>query len=336
MDAIRAALGERRLSYYGVSYGADLGAVYTQLSPRHVDRMVIDSSSDPTRTQYDLFRSAGAALEAGLDEWAVWAARRHARYGLGRTARAVRATVREMLAEAERRPLRVADTRLGAPLVRLLLRQLIQHQEYDAPLASVVHDLSAAAAGELTEPGPDLSSLLAVLSSPELADSLVGGALFMCGDGGWPAGGWPGDPEVYWRNSVRSRATEPVFGPLANGMIAPCAFWPTAPREPGTGIANSVPVLMVQARRDNNVPYAGAVELHRRLTGSRLVTADIRSHGVYGRGAEGLTPVPCVDRLVNDFLGEGRLPDGDVLCRPRKQFQPVASFRSHRLNTEGE
>lgn len=50
-----------------------------------------------------------------------------------------------------------------------------------------------------------------------------------------------------------SRATQPVFGPYVNGMIAPCAFWPTEPREPGTAIANDVPVLMLQARHDNNV-----------------------------------------------------------------------------------
>ncbi|WP_420894577.1 alpha/beta hydrolase [Streptomyces scopuliridis] len=34
-------------------------------------------------------------------------------------------------------------------------------------------------------------------------------------------------------------------------------------------------------RRDNNVPYEGALALHARLTGSRLVTADLRSHGAY-------------------------------------------------------
>ncbi|MEU0250727.1 alpha/beta hydrolase [Streptomyces sp. NPDC006235] len=176
--------------------------------------------------------------------------------------------------------------------------------------ASAVRDLSAAAAGDLAEPGPDLSALLALLSSPKLADSLVGGALFMCGDGGWPA-----DPETYWRNSVRSRATEPVFGPLVNGMIASCAFWLTAPREPGTGIANSVPCWWCRPGATTTSPAPVRWRLHRRLTGSRLVTADIRSHGVHGRGAEGLTPpVPCADRLVNGYLGTGRLSAGDVEC----------------------
>ncbi|MFJ6569068.1 alpha/beta hydrolase [Streptomyces sp. NPDC091292] len=314
MDAVRAALGERKLSYYGVSYGADLGAVYTQMFPRRADRVVIDSSTDPALTQYELFQGAGGALEAGLDEWARWASRHHDRYRLGRTGPAVRAAVEGLLKQAERRPVAVAGTRLDAPVLRLLLRQLIQHQEYDAMLAAAVRDLVDAAAGRPVEPGPELASLLELLSSPDLADGLIGGALFMCGDGGWPAGGWPEDPETYWRNSERSRATQPVFGPLVNGMIAPCAFWNGTPREPGTRIGNSVPVLMVQARRDNNVPYEGALALHRRLTGSRLVTAEIRSHGVYGRAVDGLRPVPCVDRTVNGYLRDGNLPDADFTC----------------------
>ncbi|WP_030675161.1 alpha/beta hydrolase [Streptomyces sp. NRRL B-1347] len=314
MDAIRAALGERKLSYYGVSYGADLGAVYTQMFPRRADRIVIDSSTDPAATQYELFRRSGEPLEKSLDEWAGWAAKHHGTYRLGRTAAQVRATVQRLLDRAERRPVDIAGLRLNAPVLRLILKQPIQHQENDPALAAIVRDLVDAAAGKPVEPGPELAAMLELLSSPELADSFVGGAIFMCGDGGWPAGGWPADPEAYWRNSVRSRATQPVFGPYVNGMIAPCAFWDTEPREPGTRIGNSVPVLMLQARRDNNVPYEGGLALHRKLTGSRLVTADIRAHGVYGRGVDGHRPVPCADRAVNDYLRGGQLPAADVTC----------------------
>ncbi|MEU1165490.1 alpha/beta hydrolase, partial [Streptomyces sp. NPDC005921] len=47
MDVIRGILGERKLSYIGWSYGTYLGAVYTQLFPRHSDRTVLDSAVDP-------------------------------------------------------------------------------------------------------------------------------------------------------------------------------------------------------------------------------------------------------------------------------------------------
>lgn len=317
MDVIRAALGERKLSYYGISYGADLGAVYTQLFPRRTGRMVIDSSTDPAATQYELFQSSGEPAEEALDEWAAWTARHHDTYRLGRTASHVRTRVERLLAQAERRPVSIGRQRLDAPVLRLLLKQPIQHTENDPTLAAIVRDLVDAAAGKAVEPGLELAAMLELLASSDLADSMVGGALFMCGDGGWPAGGWPKDPETYWRNSERSRSTQPVFGPYVNGMIAPCAFWPSEPREPGTTIANDVPVLMLQARRDNNVPYDGALALHRKLTGSRLITADIRSHGVYGRGLEGLRPVPCADRAVNDYLRTGVLPAHDITCARR-------------------
>lgn len=308
MDAIRAALGERRLSYYGVSYGADLGAVYTQMFPRRADRVVIDSSTDPSASQYELFQRAGKPLEEALDAWAGWTARHDDTYRLGSTRAEVRSSVQRLLDGAERRPVTVSGVRLDAPLLRLVLRQLIQHEEYDPALAGTVRDLADAAAGRPVEPGPELAAMLELLASPELADSMLGGALFMCGDSGWPAGGWPGDPETYWRNMEASRATQPVFGPLVNGMMAPCAFWRSTSREPATVIGNDVPVLMLQARRDNNVPYEGALALHHRLTGSRLVTADIRSHGVYGRGLDGLTPSPAPTEPSTTTCGTARSP----------------------------
>lgn len=314
MDVIRAAMGERKLSYYGVSYGADLGAVYTQMFPHRTDRMVIDSSTDPSATQYELFQRSGAPAEQALDEWAAWAATHDRAYHLGRTAARVRATVQRLIDGAEHTPLTVDGRRLGAPVLRMLLKLPIQHEENNAPLAALVRELVDAAAGRPA--GPQLTAMLRLLESPELENSMVGGALFMCGDGGWPSGGWPKDPETYWENSRRSRATQPVFGPYVNGMIAPCAFWKSAPREPGTAISNSVPVLMLQARRDNNVPYEGGLALHRKLTGSRLVSADIRTHGLYGRQAADprLRPVPCADRVVNAYLRGGALPAHDIDC----------------------
>lgn len=43
MDMIRAALGEEKISYYGISYGTVLGSAYASLFPERTDRVVLDS-----------------------------------------------------------------------------------------------------------------------------------------------------------------------------------------------------------------------------------------------------------------------------------------------------
>ena len=53
MDAIRAALGEEKISYLGYSYGTYLGAVYATLFPQRVRRLVLDSVVDPDGVWYE-------------------------------------------------------------------------------------------------------------------------------------------------------------------------------------------------------------------------------------------------------------------------------------------
>ncbi|ORY43265.1 hypothetical protein BCR33DRAFT_766518 [Rhizoclosmatium globosum] len=47
MDAIRAALGEDKLNYFGFSYGTFLGITYVNMFPDRVGRVVIDGVTDP-------------------------------------------------------------------------------------------------------------------------------------------------------------------------------------------------------------------------------------------------------------------------------------------------
>ncbi|MEO3868797.1 alpha/beta fold hydrolase [Nonomuraea sp. B12E4] len=52
IDSLRAALGEPKLSYWGVSYGTYVGAVYATMFPRRTDRVVLDSNDDPDHRRY--------------------------------------------------------------------------------------------------------------------------------------------------------------------------------------------------------------------------------------------------------------------------------------------
>ncbi|WP_259316317.1 alpha/beta hydrolase [Kitasatospora xanthocidica] len=47
LDVLRQAVGDRRLTYWGTSYGTLLGAVYANLFPDRVRAMVLDSALDP-------------------------------------------------------------------------------------------------------------------------------------------------------------------------------------------------------------------------------------------------------------------------------------------------
>lgn len=52
MDSIRAALGQKQITYYGFSYGTYLGQVYSTLFPSHVRRLVMDSNVVPRKVWY--------------------------------------------------------------------------------------------------------------------------------------------------------------------------------------------------------------------------------------------------------------------------------------------
>ena len=46
MDGIRAAMGDKKLNYFGFSYGTFLGATYSSLFPDNYRAMVLDGPVD--------------------------------------------------------------------------------------------------------------------------------------------------------------------------------------------------------------------------------------------------------------------------------------------------
>ncbi|MFE6172063.1 alpha/beta hydrolase [Streptomyces sp. NPDC056464] len=77
IDRIRAALGERKLSAWGVSYGTYIGAAYTELFPQRTDRIVLDSSDnpDPVEAERAWLRAFEVGVEDNFPEFAKWASR---------------------------------------------------------------------------------------------------------------------------------------------------------------------------------------------------------------------------------------------------------------------
>lgn len=60
IEAIRQALGEQQINYWGLSYGTLLGSTYLQLFPERVRAAVLDSNMDPQMNLHDMVESAVA------------------------------------------------------------------------------------------------------------------------------------------------------------------------------------------------------------------------------------------------------------------------------------
>lgn len=305
MDIVRAALGERRVSFLGYSYGAYLGAVYLQLFPGRTDRVVLDSAGDPRRFGARLYQGNEAVTEKALRAWASWAADRHDEYGLGTTRAAVLATVRHVVQAAVTRPLRVGPYVIDEHLAPYLVARGVgnDRDEARAAFATTMTTLKTAAARIAVEPAPELAGQLEFMLTGTYSQYGSAAAAIICGDSAVPR-----DPVVYWRDIERSRKPHPLFGPIAN-HIWPCAFWPE-PYEPLTQITNDSAALIVSATGDTATTYRGSQAMHRLLTGSRLLTLHAIAHGVYGEYGS-----PCVDAKVNAYLATGELPTGNVTCR---------------------
>ncbi|HEX8630333.1 MAG TPA: alpha/beta hydrolase [Catenuloplanes sp.] len=308
IDVVRAALRAPTLSFLGYSQGSYLGAQYLQRFPARAGRIVLDSAIDPERPGVAIppDRTQIARREAALREWAGLVARHDERLRLGPTAQQVLDTVHRVYRAAGRAPLRVGpylvdDTVIPGVIVNLLSDD---SQESAFELAATVRVLVRAADTGRAEPTPALAATLAgQLTGRDSAQRSAATAV-QCGDS--PV---TGDVGAYWRGIQAARARSPLFGPLG-AAITPCAFWPDPPRTRPIRIRNGVPALIVQADGDVNTTLEMGRNMHRALTGSRMITlVGARDHGVYlFRGSA------CVDAAVHAYLDTGQLPAADLSC----------------------
>ncbi|WP_329403332.1 alpha/beta hydrolase [Streptomyces melanogenes] len=314
LDLVRTALGERRISYLGISYGTYLGEVYTAMFPGRTDRMVLDGVHEPHHLAPWAEYGTEEVNENALRHWARWAAPRDAAYGLGATPDAVLATVDRIRTTAARRPFTVGTYRVDEHVLPVLVYGVLGDDlaRSDADIAVMVGTLKRAAETGHAEPDPGLAEMLPGLFTGQYSAYGSTQTAYLCADTPGPR-----DPEVYRRAVERSRAAHPLFGPVLND-ITPCPFWP-APRERPTVVDNDVPALMVNATGDPRVPYSEALAMHAKWPSSRLITVeDSYRHAVYG-----LTyGSACVNGAVNAYLADGRLPGADLRCPAARDDVP--------------
>ncbi|WP_405528350.1 alpha/beta hydrolase [Streptomyces avidinii] len=315
LDVLRAALGERKLSFTGASYGTYLGAVYATLYPGRVRRMVLDSAvdPDPRRIWYRNNLDQSAGFERRWYDFRAWAARHHDTYALGATPAAVQASYERVRDAVARIP---AGGVVGTGELRAAYLQAAYYDD-------VWPDRAAALTAHLRGDPAPLTAQAAPAPDPETAAGAENATAVytavLCNDAPWPA-----DWETWDRDNTDLARRAP-FETWDNAFLnLPCASWPVRERQRPVAVGAQPerlpPTLVVAAERDGATPYPGALELQRRLgAGASLVTeAGAGSHGVVGGGND------CVDRHVERYLLTGATPGWRVTCAPHPEPAPVS------------
>ncbi|MES5821237.1 alpha/beta hydrolase [Streptomyces sp. RG80] len=302
LDRLRAALGERKISAWGVSYGTYVGSVYAQLFPRRTDRFVLDSNDDPDPAMVSRAWLAGheQGVEDTFPEFAKWAAEPGNPYRLAESAAEVRPLFLELAERLDREPMPWPGAN-PEELNGNVLRQTMLNSLYDPDDFPALAELMLAAESGTLPPAP--------ASPPDAVLQYVTavGAGTLCNDVAWPA-----STAVYRKGVAESRAKYPLTaGMPRNAMV--CAAWPYAPKELPVTITDRGPstVLMVQNERDVATPVSGALKLREAL-GRRavMVTVNSTGHDAYLDNGNA-----CGDRIVSRFLATGERPATDTYCR---------------------
>jgi len=313
MDALRVALHQQKINYFGASYGTYLGAVYATLYPHRVRRMVLDSNVRPSGVWYGDNLDQDYAFDASVRASFGWIAAHAAVYHLGTTETAVEKAYYSLRARLRTAPIaktigpdELDDTwQVGAylaPAWPLLAQAWSDYAVHGKP-AKLLDRYKAWGAAKEGE--------FAVYNAVQCSDTV------------WPQnwGIWRSDAETIYRKAPYQAWGNTWFN-------APCLYWPAKPGTPvkigaTAGRDKDFPkILLFQATLDAATPYSGGLEMHKLLPGSRLVIEDGgRTHAVVLRGNA------CIDTKFTAYLKTGRLPADMTRCRRLPDPVPASGGR---------
>ncbi|MEU3600124.1 alpha/beta fold hydrolase [Streptomyces sp. NPDC006798] len=307
LDLMRQVLGDDKLSYFGISYGTELGGVYAHLFPEKVGRAVFDAVVDPTKNSEQSSLGQAKGFQLALDNFAKDCVDRGDQCLIaGTTVAEVEGQITELLKRLDRQPVPAAGG-----------RELTQTQA----LNGIAQSLYSQQFWPLLEQGVDEAdggdgSLLLALSDAMNGRNENGeydnmGAAFTaisCVD-------------TEDRASVAQveaklpafRAASPVFGDYLGWGMLGCSNWPVPGtwEHPDVSAPGAPPIVVIGNTGDPATPYEGA----RAMVGALgpgvgvEITYEGQGHGAYNATST------CVKGAVDAYLLEGRVPAAGTVCR---------------------
>jgi len=328
MNLLRRAVGDRRLSYWGISYGSFLGATYANLFPHRVRALVLDGNVNPRSLVH-------RRVEANSGLFLPTFLRQHSDQATARTLDAFL----NLCGQAGKAHCAFAARSAAATRDKydVLLRRLRTHPASAdisyADLASQVFQALGAGPGVWPKAAKCLQDVWQRRScapasppTPSMPAAPPAGSGRAAGTGQRYAGREqlyailcsesPNPrPSAFPALDAFANQRSGAAGPYRSWETEPCASWPATAADRYTGpwarrTAN--PLLVIGNTHDPITPYRGALAMSRELARAHLLTLKGYGH------TSGADPSACIQKAVNAYLIDKVLPPPGKSCEPNR------------------
>lgn len=305
LDAIRAALGDEKLTYLGYSYGTRIGSLYAEQYPENVRALILDGAVDPNADPIEADIRQAAAFQQAFNDYAADCAT-GPDCPLGTDpAKAVDVykslvdpLVEEPAETMDPRGLSYSDAIVGTILTlyspnlwRHLtqgLKELSEQGRGDTMLALADLYMGRDAEGNYTN-ATDARIAVNCVDKPAVTDR---------------------EKVIEQDRRLREVAPFMSYGEFTgHAPLGTCAFWPVPP----TGDPHEIsveglpPPLVVSTTNDPATPYEAGADLARQVDGT-LVTYEGTQHTVVFQGNK------CIDDIATKYLVDVAVPPPDTRC----------------------
>lgn len=291
LDALRAALGERKLTFHGSSYGTLLGAQYAETYPRRVRAMVLESVMDHSiPTTREFLRSEAATAQDSFREFVKWCDGAAACALRGHDVRTVWQGLLDRAGQGRlENPAKPGTALSSSDLVnRIAFRKF-----YSADYAGLATEIARLHVSEPLPASPT-SNMPLPLATP-----------VFCSDWRLPVRDYR---EYASLVSTMNRTAPDLPHLLPIHMVAACLGAPTANPQHRLDVDGAPPILLSNALHDPATGYAWAVSVARQLgRGGVLLTYEGHGHGSVTRG-------PCMEDAVDGYLTDLAVPPRGTSC----------------------
>ncbi|MEW9552272.1 alpha/beta fold hydrolase [Nonomuraea sp. NPDC050783] len=296
MDAIRAALGEDKLTSYGVSYGTLAQQMYAELFPNRIRAMILDSNMDHSLDVKAFQVTEAATVQDSFDEFVAWCERDDECVLHGRD---VRALWRGLLRKADRGELRwPGDGRVVSAHNLLWLGVIMNEAPAWRQEAKVLRALDGGPVPD-DMPGPPGNGPVDGKFA-ELPTAIL------CEDWNLSLRGYDEYAEVM--RASNAVAPDMRYNPMPMGDMPICQGHPVNNPQHRLRYKGSAPLLVTTSMHDPDTPYVWSANVARQLgPKATLLTYEGWGHGVYGM-------TECTTAAMDDYLLSLTVPAKGTRC----------------------